>query len=109
MEIAWSAAACTDGDLAGKVSLGARGEGGHFFVPYVEPIDLSILADSVGETVEGGAGDSVDSLYACFDQGLDEYFGYSFRHMGASFRFELSGILTRLRGLIRVWRGRTSD
>jgi hypothetical protein len=89
VKIAWSAAAGADRDFAGKVSLGAGGESSHFFMPYVEPIDLSILADGVREAVEGVAGDSVDSFYACFDEGLYEYFGYGFRHLGASFR--LSG------------------
>jgi len=67
MEIAWSAAAGADSDLAGKVSLGARGKSGHFFMPHVEPIDLSVFTDGVGEAVEGVARDAVDSFHACFD------------------------------------------
>jgi hypothetical protein len=59
----------------------------------VEPIDVFAFADGVGEAVEGIAGNSVDSFYAGFDQGLDKYFGYGFRHMEVSLHLELRCIL----------------
>jgi hypothetical protein len=67
VKVAWPATACADGNLAGEMCLGARGESSHFFMPYVEPIDLFVFTDRIREAVEGVAGDSVDSFYACFD------------------------------------------
>ncbi len=64
MEVAWSAASGADGDLTGKVSLGARGKSSHFLMPYVEPVNLFVLADGVGEAIEGVARNAVDSFHA---------------------------------------------
>jgi hypothetical protein len=42
MQIAWSAAAGTDGKLSGQMRLGAGCEGGDLLVPDMHPFDLAL-------------------------------------------------------------------
>ena len=62
VKIARSAAAGADRELAGQVRFGARGEGRHFLVAHVNPLDFRLPANGVREAVEAVANDSVYSL-----------------------------------------------
>src|SRR5262249_945377 len=62
VQVARSAASCTDDELAGQVRLGAGRERADFFVPNMNPLDLALVADRVGHTVQTVAANSVDTL-----------------------------------------------
>ena len=63
-KIAGAAAPCADGKLAGQMRLGARRECGDFFVAHVNPLDLPLPSDGVGQTIEAVADDAIDPLDA---------------------------------------------
>mgnify|MGYP003694065471 CR=1 FL=1 len=52
VQVARAAAAGADGELAGEVRLGARGEGRRLLVPHVDPSELVLSPDGVGDPVE---------------------------------------------------------
>ena len=81
VQIAGSAAPRADGELAGQMRLGAGREGGDFFVPDVDPFDLALAADRVGQTVQAVADDAVDAL----DAGGREGFGELIRNVFISY------------------------
>ena len=62
VKIARSAAAGTDRERPGQVRFGARGEGRHFLVAHVNPLDFRLPANGVREAVEAVANNSVYSL-----------------------------------------------
>ena len=62
MKVAGTATPGADGKLAGDVSVGARGEGGDFFVADVDPFEGFLPAHRVGDPIERIADYSVDSL-----------------------------------------------
>jgi hypothetical protein len=64
MQVAWPATARAHREFARQMSLGACGESGNLLVPDMDPIDLALPANRVGQTVEAIANDSVYSLYA---------------------------------------------
>jgi hypothetical protein len=68
MKIAWPAASCTDCDRPREMSFCSRGESRHFFVADMNPLDLTLFANGVRETVEAIANDSIDA----FDPGGGE-------------------------------------
>jgi hypothetical protein len=72
MQIAGSAAPRTDRELSGQVRLGAGGEGSGLLVSHMQPLDLALPADRVGEAVEAVADDTVDALDAGRGEGFDE-------------------------------------
>ena len=61
--------------MIGEVSLAACGKCSGFFMPHVNPFELIVSADSVGERVEGVSGHSIDALDAGIDQHANENFG----------------------------------
>jgi hypothetical protein len=57
MQIAGPAAAGADGEAAGDVGVGARGEGGDLLMAHVQPFDAAAPAHGVAEAVQGVADD----------------------------------------------------
>ena len=90
MQIAWAAASCADGELSGQMRLGAGGKGGDLLVPHMQPLDLSLTADSIREPVEAVANDAVDALDAGGGESFDELVCNSF-HRPSSSEFNLRG------------------
>ena len=62
MKVAGTATPGADGEIAGDVSVGARGEGGNFLMADVDPLNDFLPAHRVGDPVERIADYSVDSL-----------------------------------------------
>jgi hypothetical protein len=64
MQITGAATAGTHGELARQVRLGAGRESGNLFVPDMNPRDLALAAERVGQTVQAVADDAIDPLDA---------------------------------------------
>ena len=62
VQIARPAAARADGELTRQMRFGARREGGYLLVPDVEPLDLALSANRIGQPVEAVADDAVNAL-----------------------------------------------
>ena len=62
MQVAGAAAAGADGEAAGDMGVGARGEGGDLLMPDMQPFDAAGSAQRIGEAVEAVADDAVDAL-----------------------------------------------
>jgi hypothetical protein len=60
--IARPAAPGTDGEFAGQMRIRPGGEGGDLLVPDVDPFDLSLSANGIGEAVEAVTDDPVDAF-----------------------------------------------
>jgi hypothetical protein len=83
VKVSGPAAAGADSELAGEMGLGAGCEGGDFLMPDMNPFDLALAAQRVGEPVEAVADDAVDS----FDAGGDKLVrDRSCRALSLSFR-----------------------
>jgi hypothetical protein len=80
VQIAGPAAAGTNGELAGQVRFGAGREGRDLFVPDVDPLDLTLSSQSVGQAIEAVADDAIDSFDAGSGQCFYELVGYCFCH-----------------------------
>ena len=72
VQVAWPAASGTDRELAGQVCLGAGREGADLFVPHMDPLDLALAADSVGQTVQAVTDNPIDPLDASGGEGFSE-------------------------------------
>src|ERR1700733_10933240 len=81
VQIAGATAASANGELARQMRLGAGRERGDLLVPDVDPLDLALPAQGVGEAVEAVADNAIDPLDARCGQGLDELVGYQFHHI----------------------------
>src|SRR5271156_4183818 len=79
MKVAGTATAGADGQLAGDVRIGARGERRDFLVADVNPFDGFLPADLVDRPIKRIADDSINSLDPGRGQNLDQAFRYS-RH-----------------------------
>ena len=80
VQVAGAAASGADGELAGEVRLGAGGEGGRLLVPHVDPVDLLLPAQRIGEAVQRIAHHAVDALHAGDAQGFGHQVGDRARH-----------------------------
>ena len=65
MEVAWSATSGADGDFSGQMGFRAGGEGRDLFMPDVNPLDLSLAANRIGEAVQAVTDNAVDALDPC--------------------------------------------
>ena len=72
VQVARPAAAGADGELAGQVRLGAGREGGDLLVPDMDPLDLAVAADGIGQAVQAVADDAVDPLDASGGEDVSE-------------------------------------
>src|SRR4051794_15466910 len=61
VQVAWPATSRADCELAGQMCFGAGRESGDLFVPHMYPLDLALPANSVGQTVQAVAHNSVDA------------------------------------------------
>ena len=80
MQIARAAATRAYRELTGQVRFGAGGEGAGLLVAHMNPLDLALSADRIGEAVEAVADDAVDAFDAGRGEGLDELIGYRSWH-----------------------------
>ena len=71
--------------------LGAGREGGDLLVPDMDPLDLALPAERVGQPVQAVADDAVDPLDAGCGEGFGELIGHSFRHGYFSFMRSSTG------------------
>jgi hypothetical protein len=67
------------------VCFGARGEGGAFFVPHVNPPHLLLPAYSVCNSVERVAGETIDALNSGVRDNFNNQIRNSLRHGIAPF------------------------
>src|SRR5262245_20633761 len=85
MQIARSAAAGADRELTREMGLATGGKRRDLLVPDMNPFDLALAAERVGQPIETVANDAVDP----FDSGRDENFGklirYRLRHHPSPF------------------------
>ena len=80
VQIAWSAAPRADGEFARQMRLGAGRERGDLLVPDMNPLDLALPTNGIGQTVEAVADDAVDAFDARSGEGLDELIGHNICH-----------------------------
>ena len=74
MEIPGTATSSADGESAGELRFGARRKSGYFLMPDMDPFDLALLANRVGNSVQPVANDAVDALDAGRGERLRELF-----------------------------------
>jgi hypothetical protein len=72
MEIARPTASCANRKFACNLRFASGREGGDLFVPDHHPVDTIVSADGVCKSVERVTGDSVDTLDARFQEGLND-------------------------------------
>ena len=60
MEVAGPATAGTDGQFAGEVSFACGRKGGGLLVPDMDPFDLALASQRVGQPIETVADDAID-------------------------------------------------
>src|SRR4029077_4895770 len=78
--IARSAAAGTDGELAGQMRLRTRGERGDLLVADMHPLDLALAPDQVGQPIQAVADNAVDPLDPRCGEGFGELISNGFCH-----------------------------
>jgi hypothetical protein len=76
VQIAGPAAAGTNGELTSQMRLGTSREGRDLLVPEVDPLDLALSPQRVGEAVEAIADNAIDPLDPSRSQGLHELISY---------------------------------
>jgi hypothetical protein len=62
MQVPGAATSRADGDLAGQMRLGSRGERGNLLVTHMDPLDLALTPDGIGQAVQAVPDDPVDAL-----------------------------------------------
>src|SRR6516225_11396521 len=62
MQVAWSAAAGADRELTREMGLATGGERRDLLVPDVNPFDLALASQRVGQPVEAVADDAVNAF-----------------------------------------------
>src|SRR5215469_16762441 len=72
MQIAWSAAAGADGKLTREMRLAGSGKRRDLLVPHMNPFDLALMAQRVGQPVETVADDSINALHSRCGENLDK-------------------------------------
>ena len=75
VEVAGSAAAGADREFTGQGGLAAGGEGSGLLVADVNPFELRVHAEGIGESVERISRDAVDALDSAGDEGIDDVSG----------------------------------
>ncbi len=77
MQVARSAGAGADRQLAGQLRFRASGESGDLFVPGGHPVDGAHAVKAIAQSIEGISGDAPDTFHA----GLFQRFGNVCRHV----------------------------
>ena len=110
MQIARSAAARADRELAGQMRLGAGREGRDLLVPDMEPLDLALPANGVGQAVQAVADNTVDALDARRCERFRELVGNCFHRLASSeFTLVVNNSLEATTSSTRTVRGYFAD
>jgi hypothetical protein len=80
MQVAGPAAACADRELTGEMGFAGGGKRRDFLVPDMNPFDLALMAQRVGQPVETVADDAVNALDSRREKNLGELIRYSLCH-----------------------------
>ena len=72
MQVAGSAASGTHREFTCQMRLGTGREGGDFFVPDMDPLDLALAAQRFGQPIQAVADDAIDPLDAGGGKGFGE-------------------------------------
>src|SRR5882672_3770173 len=91
MQVSGPATARAHRELTGQMRLGARREGCHLLVPDMHPLDPTLAAQRVGQSVQAVADDAIDPLYARCGKGFGELICYGLHDLSPLlelFRFE---------------------
>ena len=62
MQVAWAATAGADREFARQMRLGAGRESGDLLMPDMDPLDLALPADCIGEAVKAVTNNAIDAL-----------------------------------------------
>ena len=81
VQVARPATASANGEVTRKMRLGAGREGGNLLVPDMDPIDLSLSAQGIGEAVEAIADNAVDPPHPRRYEDLRELISYPLCHL----------------------------
>lgn len=81
MEVAGPAAAGADGELTRQMRLGTRREGRDLLMTDMNPLDLALAPQRVGQPVQAVADDAVDTLHARRGENLRELVRDGFGHV----------------------------
>src|SRR5262249_43520271 len=76
MQIAWSATSSAAGKTPRQMRLGAGCERADLLMSHVDPLDLALTANGVGQTVQAVADDPVDALDSRDREGFDKLICY---------------------------------
>src|ERR1700731_4535554 len=93
VQIAGPAAAGTNGEFTGQVRFGAGRESCNLLVPDVNPLDLALPPQRVGEAVEAIADNAIDPLDARCSQGLGELVGDCLCHLPSPSAYKCAELL----------------
>jgi hypothetical protein len=81
VKIARATTASAHSDLSCEMGLRSGSKRGCLFVPHMHPFDLFTFPDYLGQAIQRIANHSVDPLYACVQQCVDEYLSHSLCHV----------------------------
>jgi hypothetical protein len=106
VQVSWPAASGADRELSRQMRLGAGRKGGDLLVPDMDPFDLALASDRVGQPVEAVANDAVDPLDTGRCEDFRELIGDGFCHSCAPYlqadREEIFGSLAASESLAFV-------
>src|SRR6202000_3007903 len=84
MQVAGTATAGADRERAGEMRLGAGGEGGHFLMADMDPLDLALAAQGIGQAGQAVADDTIDAFDASGGERGGELIGDCLGHLSGS-------------------------
>jgi hypothetical protein len=85
VQVAWAATSGAHGQLAREMGLCTRGEGGGFFVSHVNPSNLGLRSNRVGDSIQRVARESINALNASTRESLNQQFRNVHSHRAAPF------------------------
>jgi hypothetical protein len=85
VQVAWAATSRAHGQLAREMGLCTRGEGGGFFVSHVNPSNLGLRSNRVGDSIQRVARESKNALNASTRESLNQQFRNVHSHRCAPF------------------------
>ncbi len=110
VQIARAAASRADRELAGQMRLGSGREGRNLLVPDMEPLDLALPADGVGQAVQAVTDNTVNALDACRCERFRELVGNCFHRLASSeFTLVVNNSLEATTSRTRMVRGYFAD
>jgi hypothetical protein len=80
VKIAWTTTASAHSDPSREMGLRSGSKRRYLFMPHMQPFDLLILPDDVGQSVQGIADNAVNTLHAGPHQGFNEYLSHFLCH-----------------------------